>query len=138
MLNSREAFKVGFLQRCADAGLDAEETQQAIKEAVEFVKNASLSDFLSKPYEKVLDVIGNTASHAGQNVGNLGLTAMVLGPAAAGLAGGYGLSRLGDVDDTDVNAIKQRELIDEYYRQIDLMRSKKRGLFKRPQTPGQM
>jgi hypothetical protein len=56
------------------------------------------------------------------------------GPAVLGGAAGYGMSRLTDIDDTDVDEIKKREIIDEYYRQIELLKSKRRGTYKRPST----
>lgn len=139
MLTPREAFKVGFLRRCADSGLSVEETHQAVKQAMEMVKSAVVPQFISDigkdaitaPYRAGTAALAGTAS----TLGNYGLGALLLGPAALGAAGGYGLSRLTDIDDTDVDAIKKRELIDEYYRQIDLLRSKRRGVYKRPPGP---
>jgi hypothetical protein len=128
MLNSRESFKVGFLQRCADAGLSLDETRQVVKQATELVKTAAISDLLVGPYRTTLDVAGAGA----KNLGNVGLAAALLGPGAIGAAAGYGLSRVTDVDDTDVSAIKKRELIDEYYQQIDMLKAKQRGMFRKP------
>src|SRR5687767_11511103 len=115
MLTPREAFKVGFLRRCADAGMTAEETHYSVKQATAMLKSGIANELLMKPYQTTLDVAGGTA----KSLGNLGIWGALIGPAAVGGAAGYGLSRLTDIDDTDVDAIKTRELIDEYHRQRD-------------------
>lgn len=127
MLTQREAFKVGFLRKCSEAGFTEEETVAAIKEATELVKKAALQDFLTKPYETGLGILGNVGSTAGQ----LGIGAAMLGPAALGASAGLGLASMGDVDDTDVQAIKKREIIDEYRRQVELLKGKRKGVYQR-------
>jgi hypothetical protein len=132
MLTEKELFKVGFLRKCADAGLTAEETAEVVKQALHTVKTADLTKLIEAPYQAGLDIVSNT----GKSLGNLGLGAALFGPALLGGAAGYGLSRLTDVDDTDVSAIKQQELIDEYRRQTELLRGSRRGVFKRPHVQG--
>ena len=130
-MDDRQAFKIGFLRKCADAGLSIEETHEAVKEATTLVKTADIKDLLMKPYQAGIDVLAD----AGKTGVNFGMGAAALAPIVAGGGIGYGLSRLGDVDDTDVSAVKQQELIDEYHRQIELLNAKRRGVYKRP-TPG--
>lgn len=130
-MDARQAFKIGFLRKCADAGLSIEETKEAVKQAKELVKAADIRDLIMKPYQAGIDIL----TDAGKTGVNFGLGAAALAPIVAGGGIGYGLSRLTDVDDTDVKAIKQQELIDEYHRQIELLNAKRRGVYKRP-TPG--
>lgn len=134
MLTDKEAFKVGFLKRCADAGMDAKETLETVKTAKAFVKSAVLDigvkDIAGPPWRAAWDV----ASTGAKTLGNWGLMGALAGPAVLGGAAGYGMSRLTDIDDTDVDEIKKREIIDEYYRQIELLKSKRRGTYKRPST----
>lgn len=134
MLDERQAFKIGFLRKCADAGLTIEETHAVVKQATAMVKQSAvdmLPDILQKPYEALVGAGG----HALKNVADYGMTGALLGPAVLGAGLGYGAGAMGDVDDTDVKALKQQELIDEYHRQVELMTAKRRGVFKRP-TPG--
>lgn len=130
MLTEKEAFKVGFLYKCADAGLTQEETIQAAKCAEAFLKQADVQDFLTKPYNVAWDIAANT----GKSLGNIGVAGLLLGPGAIGAGLGAGAAAITDVDDTDVAAIKQQELIDEYNRQKALLNSRRRGAYKRPQS----
>jgi hypothetical protein len=127
MLTPKEAFKVGFLRKCSEAGLSAEETLDAVRQVTTLVKSAGIQDFLTKPYETALNVVGSL----GKTVGGYGLGAAAIGPAVLGGAAGLGLAHMQDIDDTDVDAIKKREIIDEYYRQIELLRSKQKGIYHR-------
>lgn len=108
MLSQREAFKIGFLTRCAALGLTQDETIELAKTAAARVK----AGFLDKVWQGVKDV-GNVVRTAG----GVGLAGLALAPPALGYAGGYGLGRATDIDDEDVDAIQQRELIDELLRQ---------------------
>lgn len=107
-LDPRQAFKAGFLARCADAGLTSAETAALAKAAA--AKDASFWDALGR---------------FGQTGAVLGGTVALGAPVVAGALGGAGLAQLGDADDTDVADVKQRELVDEYTRQAaDLKRAK--------------
>ena len=55
-------------------------------------------------------------------VAGWGIPIAALAPPALGAAAGYGLARATDVDDTDVDEIKDTELMDEYRRQIDQLK----------------
>jgi hypothetical protein len=134
MLDDRQAFKVGFLRKCADAGLTIEETHAVVKQATAMVKSSVvnvLPDVLQEPYKQLMGAGG----HALRGMGDIGLTAAIAGPAVLGAGAGYLAGQVTDVDDTDVKALKQQELIDEYHRQIELLNAKRRGVYRRP-TPG--
>lgn len=122
MLSPREAFKAGFLLKCAQDGRTQAETEHLVDQVLYVVKQAGWTDVAAKPYNTALDVAGNTLS----DLGNVGVTAALLGPALAGAAAGYGTAKLQDIDDTDVDTIKKRELADEYRRQAQRLRQKMR------------
>jgi len=121
MLTSRQAFKVGFLRKCANAGLTIEETRAVVKQALATVKSGGLTDMATKPLEVATDLGGS----AMKTLGNLGVAGLMLAPPVAGGALGYLASRLTDIDDTDVAAVKQKEIIDEYRRQAANLRRKR-------------
>lgn len=73
-------------------------------------KMAALADYIPSP-SNIAD-FGNKSLDL---VKNMGMTGLGLS-AGAGLAGGYALGKMTDADDTDVEEIKQRELIDMYRR----------------------
>lgn len=102
MLTNRQAFKVGFLLRCADEGLSSEEVKNRIeKAAMLFEKEAD-----SKP--GLLADAGKSALMAAIAVG-AGL------PIGAGLIGGTLAANLtsNPIDEEDV---RKKELINEYKR----------------------
>lgn len=109
MLNDREAFKAGFLKRCADQGLSHEETLAAVKQAnVEMEKGADwLTDLLGKAY-------------------GIATPALLAGPPALGVGGAYLYSRATDTDDTDVQAVSKKELAELYRAQAKRIRESRR------------
>jgi len=121
MLSPSEAFKFGFLLRCADEGLDPAETSGRIKLAAEFLRNIKETDF-----EKAA-TIGGIATGIGKGIGglaslakNLGIVGL-LGSGAVGLGGGYLAGRLTDKE-VDPDEIKQQELIAAYQQEADRIR----------------
>lgn len=107
MLNNREAFKVGFLSRCVEEGLSPEQMHQRVKLALD--KLAGLTDLPGKALDLAKPVLGAAA--------NIGIPALLAAPPIAGGLAGFGLAKMTDIDDTDVNEIKRRELISELQRQ---------------------
>lgn len=117
-LSAKEAFKVGFLARCAAAGLTPGETLYAVKAAADaFEKRAFLGSLLGKATDAAGGVAKGLAGYA--------IPAAVIAPPVLGGLGGYALAKATDVDDTDVEAIKNQELIDEYTRQTEDVRRRK-------------
>ncbi len=117
-LTKREAFKLGFLTRLADAGMSPEQVRET-------VKSAAITDFLTKPWNVAWDVGGSTAKNVGGGLANMGMLAAIAGPPALGAMGGYLASRATDIGDEDVEELKQQELIDEYRRLADRARQNK-------------
>lgn len=108
MLTPREAFKVGFLARCAEEGLSADQIAARVKFAQD--KFAGLMAGLSS--------VGSSAL-------STGLPLALLAPIALGGVAGYGLSRATDIDDTDVDEIKNQELLDTYAQQTAKVKRQK-------------
>jgi len=118
MLNDREAFKAGFLKRCADEGLSPEETLSLVKQANEQVTKQA--------YGPLLDAI----SSAGKSIGGKALgwgIPLALGiPPAAGVAGAYAYSKATDSDETDVDSVRKKELAELYREQAKMIRESRR------------
>lgn len=112
MLDSKTAFKVAFLKKCAEEGLTLEETHEVVKQALSRSKTAALSDLAVKPYNVLWDI----AKNVGGKLGTVGLTAAIAGPPILGYAAGATIPKLTDVEDQDVREMKQRQLIEEYHR----------------------
>ena len=100
MLSPREAFRIGFLLRCADEGLAPQEAHERVKSAQAIMKQAGI----------VGDVLGHGKSLL--STGGAGLIAL---PLMAGVGGGY-LAHKAVEDDTDIEDLRKRELIEELKR----------------------
>lgn len=119
MLTAREAFKVGFLGRCAEEGLSAEQIAERVKLAG----------------DKFASFLGGLGSAAG-SVLSTGIPLAIAAPVALGGVAGYGLSRMTDIDDTDVAEIKNNELLDTYAAETARLRRQKAVRdYKRGQKP---
>jgi hypothetical protein len=106
-LSPREAFKVGFISRCVEEGLDLPQTHARVKEALD--KLAGLTDLPGKLLDLSRPVTHNALAY--------GIPLALAAPPIIGGVGGYLASKGTDIDDTDVEEIQRRELIDEYRRQ---------------------
>lgn len=110
-LTAREAFKVGFMLRCADEGLTPAQAQERIEKAAGFFKESTR--FLEPVVQAVkpLSTVAETVE-ANKPVSKF-LTNILWGaPLAVGAAGGYAAHKLtaNDIDEEDV---RKQELIDE-------------------------
>lgn len=130
-MTPRENFKVAFLARCIRDGLSVEEMTERAKEAAD--KLAGLSDLLAPLAGGVGgSMLGNQVKAPGLGAGlgaalstegGRSLLGSLTGPAAAlamvapvivGGLGAYGLSRATDVNDEDIQSVKDRELLNTY------------------------
>ena len=128
MLTKKQAFKVGFLRKCANAGMTPQETHEVVKEALVTVKEAAIPDIISKPIGYVADLARDVTKPIAGGLGTAGLAALLLGPPAIGGSLGWLASKAGDIDDTDVDTVKKREIIDEYRRQTERLRRKRKSI----------
>jgi len=123
MLTPKEAFKVGFLSRCVEDGLSLEQTHARVKQAMDMLqKRAGVTDTLLSVPGKALD-LAKPVMGAGLN---WGIPLALAAPPIVGGIAGYSLGKMGDVDDTDVDEIKKRELIEAYKRYADAMQQAKK------------
>jgi hypothetical protein len=114
-LNALEAFKVGFLSRCVEAGLGVDEIAGCVKRA---------RDMMEK-HAGLIGDLGGGLKALGGGLLQYGVPLALAAPPILGGAAGYGLSRATDVDDTDVADIKNQEVIDEYRRQSERLKRQK-------------
>lgn len=117
-LTTQEAFKVGFLLKCAEEGLEPHQMLELVQQIRAGITKEA---FLSGALDKAVDAAGGVA----KSVASYGIPMALAAPPALGALGGYALSKATDVDDTDVAAIKNQEVVDEYKRQADKLRRQK-------------
>ena len=123
-LTSREAFKFGFLLRCADENLSPEETQARVKAAADQlawdgrpVVAASLVEETLQAWEKRSEGYFSDLLNFTRDTGMLGVGVA----AGVGGLGGYGLAKA-MAPQTDPDEIKQQELVAAYKQQADRIR----------------
>jgi len=98
-MNSKEAFKIGFLHKCAEDGLTPDETLERVRHATLLVKSAGWG----MPTMAALTLLGAT-------------------PFLVGTTGGYALQQMRENTGLDAKDMKKREVIAEYRRAVDRMR----------------
>ena len=117
-MTEKEAFKIGFLLKCAAEGLTVEQVESRIQQRASSIK-------------KEADLLGGIATLAGRGLSLAGTVAdkafwpAMLAPPLLGIAGAYGLSRAQD-DTYDVDEAKKREEIAAYRRAIDQLKRSRR------------
>jgi len=106
-MTPREAFKVGFMARCAENGMTQEQTLTLVKQA-----NEKLAQFKME-----VNPVG-AATSIGSGLVDFGLTKalpfLLAAPPIVGALGGYGAAKLTDTGDADPATIKRQELRDTY------------------------
>lgn len=111
-----EAFKLGFLQRCLERGLDPATV------------NALTTTLEEQPLEK--------RAEDGSLLSGLmtGAAAGLIGAAGIGAGTGYGLARLQDPG-LDPDEVRKQEMIAEYRRLVAQAKNKMRAKVLRGETP---
>lgn len=107
-LSPEQAFKVGFLLRCVEEGLNEEQISDRIERGLT-IKKALLEHIPG--YE--------TLKSLGTNVLDAGLTAAVGVPVGIGALGGAAAAKATTNNAMNVDTLKQEELIDTYNRLAD-------------------
>jgi len=141
-MTPNQAFKFGFLLRCADENLSEEETQARVKYAMDLLTG----DGRVLPIEHSLvdRVIGNWEKRANPITGTLGAAAGLLKNLGfAGLAGGAGLGAIGGYtaakmtdEDVDTEEMKKQELIAAYKQQAERIRRQMAARsYRQPKVP---
>lgn len=106
-MDDKDAFKFGFLLRCAQEGLTPQQTRERIE------KTAALSKEGWNPLKPV------------GTLGRGALLAALVGPPVLGTLGGYTLATTSD-DSYDIDEAKKEEELAEYYRAIDQLARSRR------------
>jgi hypothetical protein len=112
-MHPREAFKIGFLARCVEQGLSPEDTRALAKSASDCFEKAGFSGF-----KDVLDTA--------KGIGYPALAAAAAAPIALGGGAAYFANKATDTDATDIEEIKQKELVDTYRRMADQLRRQRK------------
>lgn len=123
-MTDRDAFKLGFLGRCVEAGLSGPEIAARVEAARE--KVAGFGAMLGAEGWGAAKSLGKgTAKALSGLVLGYGGPLLLAGPPLAGAAAGFGLAKATDIDDTDLDDIKDQELVDEYRRQAEKLRQQR-------------
>jgi hypothetical protein len=127
MLTDLETFKAGFLTRCVEEGISTDEALSRVKSASARLdameKQADIPGY--GMLRDLLKGIAGVATPVVSKATDLATTAGVFGPPILGGIAGYGVSKMTDVDEEDVDDIKKEELVDEYRRQAHKLRQSK-------------
>ena len=124
-LTRRQAFKVAFLQRCADEGLSIDETLLLAEQANAAIEKAAGV----KQAGPVMDAVGKLSDLAmwgGDKILSYGLPAALIAPPVLGALGGYGAAELTGGSDESPEDIKTQEKADAYQRAAELARASTR------------
>src|SRR6056297_3719453 len=110
-MQARDAFKIGFLARCVEEGLSPEATHDLAKSA------ADCFDKYASGFKDIVDAAKGIAYP----------TAMLAAAAPIALGGGaaYFKNKATDTDATDIEEIKQKELLDTYNRMAEQLERQK-------------
>ena len=126
-MQTKEAFKLGFLTRCVEEGLSPEQTHALAKMAAEQLEKQAFTEWLSRqitsPVKNVADAYDSVIDAASSTVPLVAGT-LAIPPALGGLAA-YLHNRATDVDATDIGQVKQKELADTYRRMADQLNRQK-------------
>lgn len=109
-MTPKEAFKIGFFEKCAKDGLSPEQILQRIQHARVMIKMAG-------PVADAAGAVAGGGAAAAANTFKSLLPYMLIAPPIAGLAGGALLAKAQD-DTYDKDEMKKREEIAEYNRAV--------------------
>jgi len=113
-MTPKEAFKIGFLHKCAADGLSPDETMERIRHATLMMKTAG-------PIKDVVDTVKAPVGWAANKAFNYGVPLALFGPPILGLGAGYALSKMRD-DTFDKDEARKKEEIAEYQRAVEKLR----------------
>ena len=116
-MTNKEAFKIGFLMKCAEEGLTPSQVEERITQKVEMIKKAENVAMVKKADPDSRGLVG-TGYDALKTILGKAWPLAVAAPWVVGGVGGYALSKAQD-DIYSVEEAKKREEIAEYYRAID-------------------
>lgn len=115
-MTPQEAFKIGFLMRCAEEGLTPDQTAERIEKVAAAVKEGKAGDWIPSP---------STFTDPMKWLANKALWGTLVVPPVVGGVGGYALATAGD-DEYDIEEAKKEEELAAYYRAIDQLARSRR------------
>ena len=114
-MDRRQEFKVAFLRRAAQLGIEPGELEGMLTRQLE--KEAGFTDLLTDPIKKLLGAGIDLGSSAIKGTASMAAPLMIAAPVGIGLAAGHGLAKTqGAFNADDTYEEKQRELVDAYRR----------------------
>jgi hypothetical protein len=130
-MTTEEAFRLGYLERCLADGLTPEQIAGSIKVAVDLLEKRAVLGAM-------FNAAGNVASSLGSKAVGLGVPLALAAPPVVGGLLGYAAAKGTDWDDTDVQEVKNQELVEEYRRQVERMQQERaaRNYAKDNRRPG--
>ncbi len=126
-MNTKEAYKIGFMLKCAELGLDPE------KAATDFILIKSGAGGLLSLLGGGLGKLFGTGKEVAGGIINKGLgwgiPLALLAPPAAGVVGGYALHNVMNPE-IDYSQIQKEEEVEEYERAISRLKKnlRRRGV----------
>jgi hypothetical protein len=110
-MDSKEAFKLGFLSRCVEEGLPPAKINSMVKQADYLIKAGILSLFSPVEAGKMA---GKATGAAAKNLAIplIGLT--LAAPPTAGALSAYLINKATDEDDLNIADLRNMELANEY------------------------
>lgn len=127
-ITPQEAFKLGFLARCAEEQLTGSALNARLEKVAEFNKGAAIKDYISWSPVNLTNA-GSSLASAGLNTLWDGLTAAWAVPPAAAILGGgalgYGTAKMVEPPVHD-DEIKAQEIADTYKLYAEKARARKK------------
>jgi len=135
-LSPREQFKFAFLEKCAELGLSNDEMLSKAEEALQRTKQAdsTVADYVGNLAKGLL---GGGALYGAHKALGPALPFLAMGvPTVGGALIGRQLAKMQEPSEYDIEAIKHREQLDEYKKQMERLKREKRIRDYREQDTG--
>ena len=126
-LSPREQFKFAFLEKCAEMGFSADEMLVHAEEALQRTKQANDSTVADYIENATKGLLGGGLAYGAHRALGATLPFMAIGiPTVGGALIGRQLAKMQEPSEYDVDAIKHKETLDEYKKQIARLQREKR------------
>lgn len=136
-LSPREQFKFAFLEKCAELGLSGDEMLARAEEALQRTKQAGGSTVADYVENAAKGLLRGGLTYGAHKAMGAWLPAIAMGlPTVGGALIGRQIAKMREPSEYDIDAIKHRETLDEYKKQIDRLTREKRIRDYREQDTG--
>jgi len=120
-LSGRDAFKVGFLSRCVEMGMTTDQIDQHVKQAGLGAVLGTLGKALGTVGTAGTKAVGGMTEGLAKSLAGTAAPLLLAAPPVIGGLGGWGLASATDVDDTDIDEMKTKEIKEELERQTAML-----------------